>query len=125
MAVDFVSANVPGLAPSQRAFQLATGETVIVECVRIAPKPEDQFVNLKITAWQAETTGARVSDGGVPVQIPGHVRSVSISGLADGTLTIENEIADSISQSLARFRNHLVAMNAWKQVPVEDEKATT
>lgn len=118
---DFISAAIPSLTSAQRGFQLASGETVVVEVVRAAEKPDDTAINLKVTAWQVDpATGKRIDDSGIPIQIPSSVRSVSISALADGALTLDSEIADATVQALARFRNHRAAMVAWKRVPLEE-----
>lgn len=124
MAVIFtpVIVPVPGLKPSERAFVLESGETFVVRVTRSEPGPDDQAVNLKIQAAQVDPiTGAiKETASGVPIRIPAHVRSVSLSALADNAVTIENEIADATAQAAERFRNHTVALRAWEQVPVEE-----
>lgn len=122
MPVQFSPAEVPGLKASERAFTLESGETFVVRITRNQPDSDDKTVNLKIQAAEVDplTGDIKRTTSGVPIRIPAHVRSVSLSALADNAVTIENEIADAIAQAAERFRNHTVALKAWEKVPVEE-----
>lgn len=122
-----VTAQVPNLASTERAFRVATGkmgadgtpEEIIVAVAITRRAAQDNFLPLKIMARLVDADGVPITLNGTPVTIPGSVRSLAAAAVAEGTITVENEMATAAVEAVTRMQMHYVAMRAWFGVPAE------
>lgn len=105
---------LPNLPTNQTAQQLDTGEMFIVEVTSMPlDQPEaSQWVGLKFRAWQVDAAGAPLG-----VEIPPFTQTVPLAGLADGTVVLDDILAQNQATAAGFFRNLLAARATLQSIP--------
>lgn len=123
-----VSDQVSGLGEAERAFRVTQGkhegEICKVRVTKVSdgdgPEPgvgESRFLKLKTQAFHIDEDGETILRDGVPVQTTKKARSIQVDALAEGTLSVPNELAEATREAVERFKRHLSALEAWDSIP--------
>lgn len=111
--------EMQGLGPAERAYQLETGERVVVKITR-APCSHPGHVAMRACARLVDESGATLQVAGEPVVCAPQTRTLDVAALAEGVLTIP-ETMDALAAAVAeRARQRRIALEAWAQIPAED-----
>jgi hypothetical protein len=121
-----VTQKVKSLKATERAFEvdLPAGASAAVRTATVAVQvergdPKEGFLPVKVSARHVGADGGTHRVNGVEVRVPAKYHSLSVSGLAEGTIDIENEVAIATADAVERARRHLVALEAWFKLPAD------
>ena len=107
--------TIPGLPAHERAFELPGGVLVAVG-VKRGLETEDQMC-IKIECREIDASGRTVRDDDAPMVIPAWVVNLHKGALAEGLITMDNELATATVAAAERMQNHRAARAAWRRLP--------
>lgn len=118
--------TLPNLGAGQSAFQFDTGELVVVETTQkdIAADPQnvtsDAHIAIRVRVWQVNSDGTPLLTADTipkPVEAPVRMESIVASALADGTVSLDNELVSYTTAALERARNWLIVRKQLLRIP--------
>lgn len=105
------------LPESQRAFQLDSGQLVVVEITQGVTTSPERESPIKIRSWPVNESGGRIIEDGVPVEFPAKVETIMLASVGEGKITIDGERARATVEALERAARMFVAREAWAKIP--------
>lgn len=126
MPAPYAPIAIAGLAAGQSAFQLDSGEKVVIETTQAAVGVDphnvtsDAHVAIRLRAWQIADDGSPIlttDPTPKPVGPPDKWYSILSSALAEGIVSLDNELVTYTTETLDRMRTWLVVRQQILRIP--------
>jgi DNA-binding transcriptional regulator YdaS (Cro superfamily) len=96
---------------SQRAFQLANGDLVVVQMTKV-PSTDDRYIQVKVRAAEINLDGTLRLIGGRVVAIPATIHAINLASVADGKVTrnaVRQQLEDAAIQRFVALKTERLA----------------